>query len=106
MTLVLTEVSNFGVAMAADSAITFPEDRVYVGAQKLLPVYQINAGLSIWGRGDVNNVDADVWVQNFINSDVRSGMGLWDMSVKLAEKLNQKFGRVIPERMGITCWWF
>jgi len=47
MTLVLTEVSSFGVAMAADSAVTFDSERVYVGAQKLLPVSQLDAGLSI-----------------------------------------------------------
>ncbi len=101
MTLVLTEVSQFGVAMAADSAITFPFGRVYIGAQKLLPVYQINAGLAIWGKGNVNDVEADVWVQNFIDNDVTSGMGLWEMANKLAEKLNEAFGEVISERMGI-----
>lgn len=45
MTLVLTEVSWLGVAMAADSAVTFGSGRVYVGAQKLLPVPNINAGM-------------------------------------------------------------
>jgi len=51
MTLVLSEVSYFGVAMAADSAVTFGTGRVYIGAQKLLRVPQIDAGLSVWGRG-------------------------------------------------------
>jgi hypothetical protein len=87
--------------MAADSAVTFPGGRVYVGVQKLLPVYQINAGLSLWGRGDVNDIDADAWVQRFINNDVSSQMNLWEMANKLAMKLNEAFGGVISQRMGI-----
>jgi hypothetical protein len=101
MTLVLTEVSSFGVSMAADSAVRFPSGRVYIGAQKLSPVSKIDAGLSLWGRGDVNGVDADVWLQRFIENDVRNGMSLWNMANELAEKLNEAFGGVISGRMGI-----
>lgn len=101
MTLVMTEVSTYGVAMAADSAVTCPDGRVYVGAQKLLPVPQIDAGLSIWGKGDVNGTAADTWVQNFIQSDVKSGMSLIDMAKMLKNKLNNEFGGTISDRMGI-----
>lgn len=101
MTLVLTDVSRFGVAMAADSAVTFDNDRVFVGFQKLLPVPCVNAGLSLWGKGSVNGMDADIWLQRFIESEVSSRMHLWDVACKLAEKLNGAFGRVISERMGI-----
>jgi len=102
MTLVLTEVSILGVAMAADSAVTVPPSgRVYIGAQKLLPVYGIDAGLSIWGEGVIGDNPADEWLQDFITSDVVSGVALWDMADRLAEKVNQAFGSVIPRRMGI-----
>lgn len=101
MSLVLTEVSHFGVAIAADSAVTFPSGRVFVGLQKLLPVYKINAGLAFWGGGEVGEIDTDVWIQNFIDNEVEDGMRLWDMANKLAEKLNESFGRVISDRMGI-----
>ena len=105
MTLVLTEVSRLGVAMAADSAVTFRSasrpPRVYIGAQKLLPAGQIDAGLSVWGKGDVNGVDADIWLANFIKNDVADRMSLWDMATKLAEELNEAFSGVIDERMGI-----
>lgn len=101
MTLVLTEVSTYGVTMAADSAVTFPGGRVYVGAQKLLPVFQINAGLSIWGRGEINGMDADMWLQGFIENEVNDGMGLWDMAEALADRLNTELGSPIEERMGI-----
>jgi len=101
MTLVLTDVSRFGVAMAADSAVTFGNDRVFIGFQKLLPVPCINAGLSVWGCGTVNGMDADIWLQRFIESEVSSRMRLWDVACKLAEQLNEAFGGVISERMGI-----
>jgi len=101
MTLVLTEVSTYGVSMAADSAVTFPNGRVYLGAQKLLPVPQIDAGLSIWGKGDVNGTDADVWLQRFVENEVPSGMSLWNMAELLANRLNKEFGGPITDRMGI-----
>ena len=101
MTLVMTEVSTYGVAMAADSAVTFPDGRVYVGAQKLLPVPQINAGLSIWGRGSVNKSAADTWLQNFIQNDVTNEMTLLNMAETLANRLNNEFGGPISDRMGI-----
>ena len=89
MTLVMTEVSTYGVAMAADSAITLPDGRVYIGAQKLLPVPILNAGLSIWGRGSVNRTAADTWLQDFIETDVQNGMTLLNMAEMLVEKLNK-----------------
>lgn len=101
MTLVMTEVSTYGVAMAADSAVTFPDGRVYVGAQKLLPVPQINAGLSIWGRGSVNGTAADTWLQGFVQNDVTNGMSLLNMAETLVDKLNSEFGGPINDRMGI-----
>ena len=101
MTLVLTEVSSFGVAMAADSAVTFGSGRVYVGGQKLLPIPQIDAGISIWGKGNINSNDADIWLQSFIENNISNGMTLWDAANVLADSLNNAFGGVISERMGI-----
>lgn len=63
MSLVLTELSNHGVAMAADAAVTCPSGRVFVGAQKLLPVRILNAGVSVWGLGRVSATDADIWLE-------------------------------------------
>ena len=77
MTLLLTDVSKFAVAMAADSPVTFSSRPVYIGAHRLLPVYSIDAGLSVWGRGDVAGTEADEWLERFIESDVRAGGSLW-----------------------------
>lgn len=101
MSLVLTEVSCYGVTMAADSAVTFDDGRILVGFQKLLPVPHINAGLSIWGLATINEIDADVWLQRFIEKEIVSNMRLWGMACKLANKLNEEFNGVAPDRMGI-----
>lgn len=101
MTLVLSEVSNKGVAMAADSAVTCDSGRVYLGAQKLQAVPQIAAGMSMWGLGSVGKEDTDVWLQRFIQTDVKSSMTLWDTARHLADRLNSEFGSVAPDRMGI-----
>nr|WAH99905.1 MAG: hypothetical protein OI716_00660 [Candidatus Methanoperedens sp.]WAI00059.1 MAG: hypothetical protein OI720_00505 [Candidatus Methanoperedens sp.] len=106
MTLVITELSILGVAMVADTAVTI-EDRPYIGFQKLFKVPLINAGLSIWGDdlADIRpDVDADIWLQDFIDNHVTKDMSLWNMAEKLAKKLNDTIGkRFIKEnkRMGI-----
>jgi len=107
MTLVLTEVSAFGVAMAADSSvrtrygsIEYPRYRILTGYQKLQPVYQIHAGISCWGKATVNNEDTDVWLARFIDEHVSADMSLWHMAEVLAERLNHAFGGPIVDRMG------
>ncbi len=101
MTLVMTLLSNHGVAMAADSAVRFGDGRVYLGAQKLLPVRQIEAGMSVWGLGTVGRTAADEWLDRFIQTHVSSGMTLHDLAHTLADKLNHAFGGVAPDRMGV-----
>ena len=74
MTLVLTEVSSVGIAMAADSAITklFQGKVVEVDQQgwlKLLPVPTISAGISYWGMiGAVTPTRFDNWLRRVIGS--------------------------------------
>lgn len=101
MTLVLSEVSHRGIAMAADSAVTFDNGRVYIGAQKLQPVPQIHGGMSVWGLGRVKGEDTDVWLQNFIGGEVKSNMTLWQTAEHLASQLNNAFGGTAPDRMGV-----
>ena len=61
MTLILTELSSFGIAMATDSALTEelrkPDgtigDKVYYGAQKLFTVPKLRAGIAYWRAHDI-----------------------------------------------------
>jgi hypothetical protein len=78
MTLIITELSKFGIAMVADSAITYTEilpdgkefSRVLNGAQKLQAIPYLKAGISVWGLGGIptrnGNLSTDVWLNDFI----------------------------------------
>lgn len=74
MTLVLTELSNVGIAMAADSAITrLSRGRVIEvdqqGWAKLLRVPSIEAAISYWGMiGAVTQARFDTWLERMISS--------------------------------------
>jgi hypothetical protein len=81
MTLILTEITKFGIAMVADSAITTtaimpsatPLKRVTTGALKLQIVPYLNAGISFWGAGTIpyakgKGFPTDMWLQDFIKS--------------------------------------
>jgi len=78
MTLVLTELSLLGIAMAADSAVTTPSltpnrqrifPRVLIGVTKLFPIHKLQAGVCAWGLGQISAIDTDVWLKNFIVSN-------------------------------------
>jgi len=74
MTLVLTELSRAGIAMAADSAITVLRNGRIVEAErtqwnKLLRVPKIRVAISYWGMiGAVTQQQFDIWLENVINS--------------------------------------
>jgi hypothetical protein len=55
MTLIITELSQFGIAMAADSAVTYTDSNtgrswaVPNAAKKLQSIPYLKAGVSCWG---------------------------------------------------------
>ena len=63
MTLIITELSKFGITMAADTAVTMQISgvtRVLVGVRKLQPIEKLNAGISIWGHGMIAGLHSDI----------------------------------------------
>ncbi|MBA7503150.1 hypothetical protein ES706_01758 [subsurface metagenome] len=74
MTLVLTEISRYGIVMGADSAVTCETQlptgervpRVLIGVQKLFSVPYLKAGVSCWGYGQIGDIETDVWLNDFI----------------------------------------
>jgi len=78
MTLIITELSKYGIAMVADSAVTLNEvlpsgimvSHVLNGAQKLQVIPYLKAGISVWGLGSVQlqggNLSTDIWLGDFI----------------------------------------
>ncbi len=93
MTLVLTELSSFGIAMAADSAVTNIQTQTglrYVtpnAARKLQTIPHLNAGISCWGLGTITDIPTDQWLSNFINSST-SLTTLQSFANELAKQLN------------------
>src|SRR4051812_38626445 len=67
MSLVLTELSEAGIAMAADSAISMQSKGQTVSREmwkKLLKVPKIKAGISYWGTiGLITSERFDVWLE-------------------------------------------
>lgn len=92
MTLVLTELSDAGIAMAADSAITrLSQGRIVEvdqqGWRKLLRVPKINAAVSYWGSiGAVTQIQFDNWLQRVI--DIENYDNLETFAQRVANALN------------------
>jgi hypothetical protein len=100
MTLVLTELSSigmgsFGIAMTADSAVTHTQTQTglsYVvpnAARKLQIIPHLNAGISCWGIGTINDIPTDQWLSNFINSSTALTT-LQSFANELARQLNEQ----------------
>jgi len=74
VTLVLTELTPLGIAMAADSTVTFFEPdsgRLFAkpnAAEKLQAVPYLNAGVSCWGLGQIGSAATDSWLSQFITA--------------------------------------
>ena len=109
MTLIVSEVSKFGIAMTADSAVTeqYPSSwtlssgisappTVRTGAQKIIPIQSINAAISVWGFGSVgmpNDLDAQIPIDRFLQDfaeSIRSGVSLDDVGYQLVDVINER----------------
>jgi hypothetical protein len=105
MTLIITEISEYGIAMVADSAETrmhrLPSgstiERVLTGVRKLQTIDYLRAGISMWGLGSINiantEIPTDVWIEDFIarHDDITSVEGFAN---ELAHELQQSVGGV------------
>jgi hypothetical protein len=81
MTLVIAEISKFGVVMAADTAETrtviaqsgATYTRVKFGTPKLFPIKPLNGGVAFWGAGEIydatqpsSRIPTDVWLEDLV----------------------------------------
>ncbi|GEM_PF-1667975 len=109
MTLIVSEVSRHGIAMAADSAVTSnpalelrlesgrPAPPVIrTGAQKIIPLWPINAAIACWGFGAVgphDNPNAQIPVDTFLidfAGTVQETESLDDVGRRLVDVLNRR----------------
>jgi hypothetical protein len=96
MTLILTELSEAGIAMAADSAITYRDKQGRLTQKapqnwlKLLKVPSVKAAVSYWGTIGVVNKRFDHWLQNLIRT--RTYQDVSTLADCIASELNQACG--------------
>ena len=89
MTLIITEISRHGIAMAADSTLTFGgQSTQQNAARKLQAIRHLNAGVSYWGLGALNDLASgevratDKWLEEFISADKSTTVGAFASSEK------------------------
>jgi len=111
MTLIITELSKFGIAMVADSAVTCTErlpsgqsfPRVLNGALKLQLIPHFSAGVSVWGLGTLptnsGQVATDIWLHDFIQQH-SSVASLNEFAHALTTELQEIAGN-IQEPLGL-----
>lgn len=100
MTLVLTEISLYGIVMGADTAVTCPtllpsgqtDNRVLTGVRKLAPIPYLQAGVSCWGYGQIGKFDTDIWLSDFIRRHQGQSQTLQEFATQLRDELN----RIMP----------
>lgn len=93
MTLIITELTSFGIAMAADTAITQVSNTTGKysisprSASKLQAIPYLKAGISCWGLGTISSMGTDLWIQQFISKQNHLTT-LADFASELAKELN------------------
>ena len=104
MTLVLSEVSKFGIVMVGDSAITTTHeenDRLpsgdhvppysRFGAQKVKQVPNLPIGISFYGMGRIAKIPTDLWMDDFFAHKVQQNSTLGEICNTLIENVNEAF---------------
>jgi hypothetical protein len=102
MTLVLTEISRLGIAMAADSAVTetlkAPDGntvyRVLTGVHKLQVIDKLSCGISVWGDGQIGRVSTDIWLKSFIDDQEPNYDSIQEFAVLLQDELRRDVPRI------------
>lgn len=99
MTLILSEVSKYGVVMVADSAITtihtgmnLPSGNpipkyVRFGAQKIIQVPNKPIGISFWGMGRIGEIPTDIWIDDFLKNKIDTTDDLETICTKLSDEV-------------------
>jgi len=114
LTLIITELSNYGIAMAADTAETescvnergLIEDRAFFGLTKLLPIRKLQAGISYWGwaRMPPDSRDGcwmDWWLKDFLVRTQNSYDTIGDLANLLEIELRTRIPRLSKDDLEI-----
>lgn len=100
MTFILTELSEFGVIMAADSSetITSPDGRCeFLEVDKIIFFEKLNIGISTWGDAEVNKVNINTWLENEINKFIKDRPTTDSLKNKYLKELAEYLARRLNE---------
>jgi len=106
MTLIITEVSRYGIVMVADSAITSITTKngnihsISIeenGATKLSKIDYLNAGISWWGLATINNKNTEEWLSEFIEKNKNNCKSVSEFAKKLETELRNVLGKIDTE---------
>lgn len=105
MTLIITELSHFGIAMAADTAETVNsrnirgliEDRAFFGLTKLLHIQKLQAGISYWGWAKMPpSSESGVWVDWWLRAFLAENINNYNTIEDLAKLLEKELQKIVP----------
>lgn len=104
MTLVLSEVSKFGVVMVADSAITTTHNEdeklpsgekipkyVRLGSEKVKRIPKYPAGISFYGMGRIAGLPTDIWMEDYLKHEIKDALTLDQVGERFTETVNETF---------------
>jgi hypothetical protein len=100
MTLVVSEISSFGIIMTGDSAVTVRTCQES-GAVKVQYSRIANVGFALWGKASVDHRRLDQWLAEFISEEISETDSVEDIGNRLADELNKivmKAGNPWPRR--------
>lgn len=106
MTFILTELSEFGITMAADSSETITNAngrRDFLEVDKIIYFKKLNIGISTWGDARIESIDINTWLENEINKfidNISSNSSLKNKYLKevaeyLARRLNEDSSNMV-----------
>ncbi|SRR6266496_719536 len=92
MTLIVSDISRYGIIMVGDSAVTRRMGGVKTVSDDAFKVQYADAaniGFAVWGNAGVPGRRMDYWINDFINDSVKGGASVEETGQKLATSLNE-----------------
>lgn len=87
MTLVVSDISQHGIIMVGDSAVTYGSS-TKADAFKVQYAKAANVGFALWGNAGVDHRRIDHWLADFIRDEVKTGDSVEDIGQRLVGSLN------------------
>lgn len=93
MTLVVTDISRYGIIVVGDSAVTERKNNtssISSNAAKVQYCEKTNTGFAMWGNAGVGLLRMDHWLSAFIDTEIKKSDRVQDIGDKLTKTLNNE----------------